>query len=183
MSNRASVETMTRLLDGSRRPKNLPVDSKTFDRHFTDALVARSSWLVRLTTLNVTAGDWQLTLPARATELVCAFWGPSVLTLVTRAELEAEDPEWRLKRGVPSALVTESEATNLTFRIYPTPEDAGTVRVLYMEADENAIPIVMEVPLALDILRRELAQEGPHQDAEMAVLLDRLSQFFFAVVR
>jgi len=180
-----AVETVVNLLDGEQSDisDTLPVGSKTFARQFYDALEARSAWLIRETSSAVVAGDWQQTLPAEATDIVCAFWGPRVITKATRREVEAQAGEdWRAVRGEPLAIVQQGEPSLLTFRLWPTPDTSGTLRILYAAADEIDIPKFMEVPLALDVLRRERMLEQGHRDPEMANLIGRLSEFIYALV-
>lgn len=165
---------------GSEGPIRL--SSGTLGQHYTDATAALSGLLVSRTSGSQAAGDADLDLPDDAVWPVAAFWDGDWLEETTLGALEALDEDWRSRRGTPTSWLTAPEGeSSRTIRVFPTPNHAGTLEVLYRDA-RTQVPRWLEVPLALELVAREMAQDGKNRDPEVARLSSRLAGLFSALV-
>lgn len=142
-------------------------DATTISRYYDDIALERADWLATTSTAAVTAGTAVYALPASATTLLALLFDDAYLWPTTLRELEvAAGLGWRDATGTPTCWLQEEETEN-NFRLWPTPDYAGTLRLVYGEARTD-VPTWLEPAMAWDILSREFQRDSDHRDPSFA---------------
>lgn len=99
------------------------------NRSMNDA-AADSAILGRYGTIAITAGNSVVSLPATCAIVVQASWNFQTLKIRTVSEMDALDGNWMNAPGnSPDSLIVDQQGSN-TARLYPTPDQNGTMRIL-----------------------------------------------------
>lgn len=88
--------------------------------------------------------------------------------------------DWRERAGSPLAYVKELE-NERAFRLVPNPDTAQSLTVLTTNRLDD-LPKWLELPIAYEVLSRELGRESDHQDSAYAATAHALASFMFAMV-
>lgn len=144
-------------------------DSNTFDRHYDDVTTDLAQMLVTNVTQNVDARDPEQPWPDEAVGLWALFWEGHHIHKAKLSELEAVNPDWRDETGRPVSWVLEDE-TDKTFRLYPSPDVAGTLTILFTERRDN-MPDWLDFVVGLEVLRREFTHYSDHRNPELSAAI------------
>ena len=156
-------------------------DVNAIDRYYDDIVYERSLLLANTTTAAATAGTAVYALGALATELLALFFDGAYLFPTMLKELEAAaGPGWRDATGTPTHWLTEEETEN-NFRVWPTPDVAGTLRLVYGEYRAD-VPTWLEPAIAWDILAREFQRDSDHRDPAFAAACAFMAQRYYVAV-
>lgn len=87
---------------------------------------------------------------------------------------------WRQQVGPPVMYVQDQEDDN-TVRLVPIPTAPLSVSVIRVDARTD-VPVWLELPLALEIVSRELSRESDHQDTKFAAGAAQLGRLLFSML-
>ena len=88
--------------------------------------------------------------------------------------------QWRHLVGSPVAYVKDHEDENV-IRLVPTPSGSEVVTIIRTDARDD-VPVWLELPLALEVLSREMARESNHQDVKFAAAASGLARMLFQLL-
>ncbi|PJC87840.1 hypothetical protein CSW98_01570 [Vibrio sp. HA2012] len=137
--------------------------------------------------VEVAAGQCRIRLPADAYKLLSVnhFDGIAIIP-VSLSELNWKYPSWRVTSGTPSNWV-KHDTDELTFFLFPQPENAGVVEVEYSRlkkvADDEAIiplPDIYE-PLLFDYMMYRAYSRDGQNESEQAKANTHLQAFQLAL--
>lgn len=87
---------------------------------------------------------------------------------------------WRDQVGYPRAYVQDQENDN-TVRLVPKP--VAPLQVTAIRSDSRTdVPVWLELPLALEILSREMSRESDHQDIAFGAACAQFSRLLFNIL-
>ena len=144
---------------------------------FYDAFVKELGYiglLTNFTTVAGVSGTGTYNSPAQVVDLYYVHWknaaGGSPYTYIPFTELhalEASNRDWRAATNTtPVTRTDEEDVKENSFTLYPTPDNNGTLTIIYSETRTN-VPAWREQVLAYEILAREFARESKYQDTAM----------------
>ena len=174
-----SFRRMVNLLGGTHLPTLEQFDAAIL-QDFTDVKVARASCMMEAADFAVGAGDGRFVLPSYATELEAVFFCGTLLEVMTIDELKAVDEDWEQAIGPPSAVIVEQEK-ELRFRLYPKPNQGGTVTAIFGAAKAEP-PDWLDVPLALGALAGMARHSWAKRDVAFASGADKLGALVYSLV-
>lgn len=88
--------------------------------------------------------------------------------------------QWRNLVGTPLAYVKDHEDENVV-RLVPVPSAPETVTIVRTDARDD-LPVWLELPVALEVLGREMARESDHQDVKFAAASSQLGRILFQLM-
>ena len=153
------------------------VDVNTRDRYYSDVADSLAQVLIINLDIAIAAAEATITIPNDAVKLVGVFWDGTWLYSETLDWLETGDKDWRDVEGAPHSYTQENENDD-TFTLFPKPDTAGTVTLLYSQRRDD-LPAWLEFPMAFDILARELGRDSDHRDVDQSAAFKALGQFYY----
>lgn len=87
---------------------------------------------------------------------------------------------WRDLVGTTRAYVKDHEDEQ-SVRLVPKPAEALDVTVIRTDRRDD-VPLWLELPVALEVLSREMSRESDHQDVTFSTAAARLSRLLFALL-
>jgi hypothetical protein len=87
---------------------------------------------------------------------------------------------WRGLKGTTVAYVQDQENDN-TVRLVPIPEGPMSVSVVRVDSRED-VPIWLELPIAFEVLNREMGRESNHQDVKFAALSGEVGKLLLSLL-
>lgn len=145
---------------------------------------------------DATRSDAEYVQPTAAIRLLALFANAKQLRMTGRKALEASDPDWRSREGMPESYTTVDQDAH-TFRLVPVPDFTSSIGVatpftnapiptgaLMFLYTANATDVESEDELwvALDILGREFGRESDHFDRTFADVAHKLATIFRQLV-
>lgn len=147
-------------------------DATEMDRLFGEVeieLAQDPRWFMLAKTTASATTDETITLTT-ARALAAIFYNGRQLQEVTREDLMARNRHWRDEVG-PATVYLREDVNNETLRFYPrrvNSAETSMIDYLTVEPTTTAIPIVLELPMALFVVAREFSRESNHRDLVFA---------------
>lgn len=193
---RADVLSLVQLL------ANNAADAALINAFYDEAVIslAEQRWLTQASLITLTEGVTTASLPGNAVEILGLYYDNEALTEMNLTDLKYIFGEnWRQQKGRPRAYTEEAE-TRKTVEVCPAPnvpssavipvhglplgEDFPTYNGVIINSEtRNDVPVHLELPLALLILRREYARESDHQDLAFAESAGALGDMLLEMMR
>lgn len=85
--------------------------------------------------------------------------------------------QWKSLSGTPIAYCQDQENDN-TVRLVPAPDAPITITIIRVDSRLD-VPVWLELPIALEVLSREMSRESAYQDVKFAVACARLARLLF----
>lgn len=138
------------------------------------------------------------TIPDDFGLLLQVFYDDEILSRESRSTILYYHPNWKDEYSTPLSYVADTETTK-TFRLYPRPLVSSSdftwltgspfgkdfpdyaVGAIHTEMRDDT-PDWMDLPIALQILSKEFAQESRHKDLEAAKAAKIMSETLLSVI-
>ena len=138
------------------------------------------------------------TIPDDFGRLLQVFYDDEVISRETKDTILFYHPNWQDESGSPLSYVADSENTK-TLRLYPQPQvssedfiwllgrpfgtdfPAYSLGVIHTEIRDDT-PDWMDLPIALQIMAKEYAQESRHHDLQLAQVAKQMSETLLRII-
>lgn len=191
---KADVQALVVLLSNGQ------YDATLFDKLYGDIIttLGPANWLTTAVPITYTANTSTVPLPTNLLNLICLIYDDTVLSGLSRRELETLNPGWRNVVGSPIAYTIESETVK-TVEVYPTPYSTsppiipvhglptgqdyapGNGISIHSELRDDAMPY-LTLSIALKVLSREYVRESDHMDTAFASLCEQLGMLLLKLL-
>lgn len=146
--------------------------------------------------VEVVAGTSHYEMPDDAVRELAIIHDHKDLLRDERQGAEISDKDWRSSLGEPAAYVTGDEDQDF-IALVPVPDVSGdtvgvatpfippfvrgNLTIIYTE-ERDDVHLDEELPLALEILAREMARDSDHHDGDMSKAVKKLAGLLFGLI-